>query len=250
MILDFTEIPVAQGGSPGADSFEQFAAELLKFIGYKEVRGPSRGPDGGRDLTVEEVRKGISRDSTIRCLVSCKHFGHSGKAVGVNDESDISDRLKQHACSGFLGIYSTLPSAALEERLKQLQFEYQLLTPEQIEKYLLDSADGIKLAERFFPRSIKNWSRENPRPADLFVDVVEVCCEICDRNLLAGTRRGIYVVRSRVQDGRITGVHFVCKGDCDRRLTQRIRKPGEEIDAWDDIEDVRIPIVFLRKFLQ
>jgi hypothetical protein len=44
-------------------------------------------------LIVEEVCKGISRNTKIRWLVSCKHFIHSGKAVGVKDESDISDRV-------------------------------------------------------------------------------------------------------------------------------------------------------------
>ena len=129
MILDFSEIPLAKGGSVGSDTFEQFAAELLKLIGYEEVRGPSRGPDGGKDLIVEEVRRGISRNTKIRWLVSCKHFFHSGKAVGVSDESGISDRVNQHKCAGFLGVYSTLPSTALEERLQQQPFESQLLTP-------------------------------------------------------------------------------------------------------------------------
>jgi hypothetical protein len=247
LILDFSEIPPAKGGSVGADTFEQFAAELLKHIGYEEVRGPSRGPDGGRDLIVEEVRKGISRNTKVRWLVSCKHFVHGGKAIGVSDESDISDRVNQHKCSGFLGVYSTLPSTALEERLQQQPFEVQLLTPEQIEKYLLDSSEGIKLAERFFPKSIRDWSTENPKPADLFLEGIDVRCECCERNLLEEGANGIFVVLYKYDDRkRITGFHVVCKGDCDRQLTNRVRKPGE-IDGWDDIDDLKIPIVFLRK---
>jgi Restriction endonuclease len=225
LVLDFSEIPTAKGGSAGSDAFEQFASELLKHIGHTEVRGPSRGPDGGRDLIVEEVRKGISRDSKIRWLVSCKHFVHGGRAVGVKDESDISDRVNQHGCSGFLGIYSTLPSTALEERLKQQSFEYQLLTPEQIEKYLLDSPEALKLAERFFPESMKNWSRENPKPAVLFRDTIEVRCENCGRDLLDGPKKGIYVVLYRYEEKQkiISGVHFVSKGNCDRQLIPSVR---------------------------
>ncbi len=248
MILDFSEIPPAKGGTIGSDTFEQFAAELLKLIGYEAVRDPSRGPDGGKDLIVEEVRKGISRNTRIRWLVSCKHFVHSGKAVGVTDESDISDRVNQHKCTGFLGVYSTLPSSALDERLNQQPFEFQLLTPEQIEKYLLDSPQGIQLAERFFPESVKRWSRANPKPAELYADSVDICCEYCNRNLLDEEANGIYVVLSQ-NDGeqsKITGVHFVCKGDCDRQLTPRVRKHGE-VDGWDDIDDLKIPTVFLRK---
>jgi hypothetical protein len=248
LVLDFSEIPPAKSGSAGSDTFEQFTAELLKLIGFEEVRGPSRGPDGGKDLIVEEVRRGISRNTRIRWLVSCKHFIHSGKAVGVSDEPDISDRVNQHRCEGFLGVYSTVPSTALEERLQQQPFEFQLLTPEQIEKYILDNLQGIKLAERFFPKSIKHWSRENPRPAELFSDKIDICCECCGRNLLEEGANGIYVVLSR-DDGdlqKITGVHFACKGDCDRQLTRRVRKPGE-VDGWDDIDNLKIPVVFLRK---
>jgi hypothetical protein len=248
MVLDFREIPIAKGGSADADTFEQFGSELLRLIGYTNVRGPNRGPDGGKDLIAEEIRKGISKDTKVCWLVSCKHFIHSGKAVGVKDESDISDRVNQHGCSGFLGIYTILPSAALEDRLRQQSFEYQLLTPEQIEKFLLDTPEGIKLAERYFPESMKNWARENPRPADLFADNIEVCCEYCGRNLLDGPKKGIYVMLSRYQEDRkiISGVHFVCKVECDRRLTPLLRQPSE-VDGWDDIDDLKIPTVFLRK---
>jgi hypothetical protein len=248
LILDFSEIPSAKGGLSGSDTFEQFAAELLRLIGYEEVRGPSRGPDGGRDLIVEEVRKGISRNTKIRWLVSCKHFIHSGSAVGVNDETDISDRVNQHKCAGFLGVYSTLPTTSLDERLQQQPFESQLLTPEQIEKYLLDNPDGIKLAERFFPESMKRWSRENPQPAELFSDKIEIFCENCGRNLLDEGANGMYVFLTRYDGSqkKITGFHIVCKGDCDRQLILRVRKPGE-VDGWDDIDDLKIPVVFLRK---
>lgn len=249
MILDFAEIPSATGGATGSDTFEQFAAELLKLIGYEIVRGPSRGPDGGKDLIVEEVRKGISRNTKVRWLVSCKHFIHGGKAVGVNDELSVAERLNHHGCLGFLGVYSTLPSTALDERLQHQPFEFQLLTPEQIEKYLLDTPEGIKLAERFFQESMKRWSRENPKPAKLFSDGADVCCENCGRNLVEEGANGIYVILSRDEGEheKITGMHFMCKGDCDRQLMRRVRKAGEEMDGWDDIDDFKIPTVFLRK---
>jgi len=178
-------------------------------MGYEVVRGPSRGADGGKDLIIEEVRKGISRNTKIRWLVSCKHFIHSGKAVGVNDESDISDRISQHKCAGFLGVYSTLPSTSLEERLQQQPFESQLLTPEQIEKYVLDNPQGVKLAERFFPESIKHWSRENPKPAELFSDEIDVYCESCGRNLIDEEANGIYVILSRYDGAKTRSPGFI-----------------------------------------
>jgi hypothetical protein len=209
VILDFSEIPPAKGGSADSDRFEQFAAELLKLIGYEVVRGPSRGPDGGKDLIVEEVRKGISRNTKIRWLVSCKHFIQSGKAVGVTDEPNISERLNQHKCAGFLGVYSTLPSTALEERLHQQPFESQLLTPEQVEKYILDDPQGIKLAERFFPESIKRWSRENPRPAELFSGEIDINCDHCGRNLLEESAKGIYIIRYRYGEHKKNSPGFI-----------------------------------------
>lgn len=141
-----------------------------------------------------------------------------------------------------------MPSTSLEERLQHQLFESQLITPEQIEKYILDNPQGIKLAERFFPESIKRRSRENPRPAELYSDKIDICCEYCGRDLLEEGAKGMYVVLSRY-DGdqkKITGVYFVCKGDCDRQLTHRVRKAGE-VDGWDDIDDLKIPVVFLRK---
>jgi hypothetical protein len=133
--------------------------------------------------------------------------------------------------------------------LQQQPIEFQLLTPEQIEKYILDSLEGIKLAERFFPQSIKRWSKENPKPAELFSDKIEIRCECCRRNLLEEGANGIYVIFSIYQENdqkKFTRVHFVCKGDCDRQLTDHLRSAGE-VDGWDDINDLKIPVVFLRK---
>jgi hypothetical protein len=39
--------------------------------------------------------------------VSCKHFAHAGRSVGIDDEPSIIDRVRAHSCQGFLGIYST-----------------------------------------------------------------------------------------------------------------------------------------------
>lgn len=94
------------------DAWEFFAIDLLSSIGYSILRFPSRGADGGRDGLV-------SFDDKIY-LVSCKHYLVSGKSVGTNDETSITDRIIQHGASGFIGFYSTLLSTSLENRFAEL----------------------------------------------------------------------------------------------------------------------------------
>lgn len=143
-ILDFKEIqsPTATNGEQ--DSFELFAREFLHYMGYIIVANPSRGADGGVDLIIEELRTGISGETRIKWLVSCKHYSASGKAIGVNIEESILDRVKQHQCQGFLGFYSTLATSGLRERLKSFQddFEYNIYDKEHIERELLKNTTG------------------------------------------------------------------------------------------------------------
>ena len=49
MILDFKEIPPANGSDGDQDKFELFAREYIEAIGLEIVSGPDRGQDGGRD---------------------------------------------------------------------------------------------------------------------------------------------------------------------------------------------------------
>jgi len=96
------------------------------LIGYTTVEGPSRGPDGGKDLIVSESRKGVGGETRIRWLVSCKHKAVSKKAVGVGDEPSILERVKSKRCQGFMGFYSTLPSSGLASRICELGKEIEV----------------------------------------------------------------------------------------------------------------------------
>src|SRR5687767_7298245 len=97
-LIDFREIPEAHLSSGKQDSFELFAADFLSLMGYEIVDRPGRGADLGRDLIVEERRKGISGETVVRWLVSCKHKAHSGKSVGLDDEVNIVERVEGHTC--------------------------------------------------------------------------------------------------------------------------------------------------------
>jgi len=158
--IDFKEIP------SDLDTFEMFAREFLELTGYRIVSGPDRGADQGRDLIAEETRTGVGGKTTVRWLVSCKHMAHSGRAVGVDDEVNISDRVRAHQCQGFIGFYSTVASAGLTQRLEALQretpgFEFIVFYREQIEKPLLYGGPFDQIFERYFPNSFADWQRSD-----------------------------------------------------------------------------------------
>lgn len=192
MILDFKEIPQANRGGGMQDTFELFARDFLQYLGYRIVENPDRGADGKKDLIVDEVIPGIMSEYTIRWMVSCKHFAHSEKAVKDTDEPNITERLKQHGCQGFMGIYSTLPATSLNGILTGLENK-TIFDHETIEGLLLRDAEGQHLAARYFPKSFNNFRIENPVPAELFSDAESIHCEICGADLLRGSRKGIYV---------------------------------------------------------
>ena len=98
-----------------SDEWEFFSLDFLNSLGYRIIRYPSRGQDGGRDGLVALEGKVY--------LVSCKHYVLSNKSVGVGDEESIVDRLIQHGATGFIGVYSTMLSTSLDERFKRLTDE-------------------------------------------------------------------------------------------------------------------------------
>jgi len=171
-ILDFTEIPEGNRASGIQDSFELFARDCLHCIGYVHCDGPDRGADDGRDLIVEERRSGVGGESFVRWLVSCKHYAHSGRSVGVDEENNIRDRVEQHRCNGFIGFYSTLPSSGLARKLKGMcdALELRIFDHEAIETHLLGAATGLDVARRYFPRSYKKWKAAGLCQATLILD--------------------------------------------------------------------------------
>lgn len=253
--LDFTEIAAPSSG-PGRDSFELFSREFLQLLGFRIVEEPDRGADGGRDMIVEERRVGVAGETTIRWLVSCKHKAHSGAAVSAQDESDIHDRVRTHGAMGFLAVYSTVPSSGLATKLNAdgLPFEVCVYDPEKIERYLLASLNGKQLAERFFPKSLQAWTRENPNPAQLFSAPVSLNCKHCGNQLLNKDARGIVVSwRRYVDEGsadhrkHIEATYWCCKGNCDAALKHTFRQQLPHcVDVWEDIPDLMIPTVFIR----
>src|ERR1044072_8263585 len=155
MIIDFTEISLANKGNGAQDRFEQFACDFLETIGFKIIRRPDRGPDGKKDLIVSDIRIGVSGQTIINWLVSCKHNAHTGVAVKDTDEQDIYDRVIKHNCQGFLGFYSTLPASTLSDKIYALRdkIEYTTFDSTRIERELLLNNQKERLLASYFPIS-------------------------------------------------------------------------------------------------
>ena len=266
MILDFKEMPQANGGDGMQDAFELFARDFLEVLGYKILHNPDRGADGKKDLIVREARQGISGISYIEWLVSCKHYAHSGNSVSDTNEQNIRDRVETHNCNGFMGFYSTIPAVSLSNNLNGLRnkIEFQIFDREKIEKTLLGSLEGIKLANRYFPISYGKYVIENPKPAKIFSDELEINCEYCGKNLLE-TKFGIFAILREFLDFTIDELskleekefpknkylkaYFSCKGECDYILKNKYLQQGHYIDEWCDILNYLHPTRYIKKMM-
>lgn len=255
-IIDFKEIPKANVANGNQDVFELFASEFFHALGFFVLEDPDRGQDGGRDIIISEKRTGIINDTEIRWLVSCKHKIHSGSAVNVSDEEDISDRIQFHRCDGFIGFYSTVVSSPLNRKFEALKDKYQIeiFDREKIERILLENRAVNKLIRRFFPLSYNEIELKSP--SNLLSKYEPLRCKVCGKDLLhrdmLDKYEGIVVFvqdmdyyRCNAGKNKYTEVYCVCKGICDRKMEAIARSYGN-ITGWNDISDLVIPIQFLK----
>lgn len=248
-VLDFKNIPEANG-TDTPDTFELFARDFLGYLGYTILENPSRGADGGKDLIVQETRMGISGSTNIKWLVSCKHYAYSGRSVNPNDEQNITDRIQQHNCDGFIGFYSTLSSSGLMNRLSNLEnrFLFQVFDASLIESKLICNLEGELLAKRYFRESMNTFLIENPRPIQLFKDIPELHCEICNKELInnESIRDSIivffYEYTPEPYHKKYIKITTCCKGECDNILEKKINL----ISGWEDLSDLKSPFIYLR----
>jgi hypothetical protein len=249
--LDFTEIPDATGGTPGQDKFEQFARDLLVALGLTVVEGPDRGADGGRDLIASEKREGVIGATERRWLVSCKHKAHGGQSVTPTNEQNIRDRVEANGCTGFLGIYSTLPSSGLAEILAGLQpkIEVKVLDGEQLETILLKEPSAAVIARRYFPKSFAAWGVENPEAAKLYANEESLYCAACKKDLLEPTIEGNICFVSRYPDtNKLLTVYCSCK-EHDYALQQLYSQRFGATSSWQDLRDLATPVLYIRTLM-
>jgi hypothetical protein len=167
-IIDFREIVSAKadhasvnnapvGTSALPDDFETFCLDFFKSLrGMTVFEQISRGADNGIDLGVEET---CADGSTIRWLVSCKHRAHSNAAVTEEQENNILERVFKWKCDGFIPFYTTIPSSkvkALIEGVENAGKRVDWYLKDRIERELLGSAEGVRMAARYFPKSMVN----------------------------------------------------------------------------------------------
>jgi hypothetical protein len=154
-----------------------------------------------------------------------------------------------------MGFYSTLPSSALAARLCELEKEIEVkwFDREEIERLLIKSATGIRLAKRYFPKSMRIWEAKHRRPADLGVKPDNLICEFCGKDLLCDMQRK-GAARSLVtfwgnRSSRsvcVADLHWTCKGNCDFSVATKWQQEGWQYQGWADLSDYCIPAHFLR----
>ena len=218
MIVDFSELPF-----DAYDAWESLSKSFLQAKGFRVSIPPARGVDNGCDMIVAD-QCGLSY------LVSCKHFATSGRSVGVDDEQNISDRVAMRGLSGFIGVYSTVPSQGLINCLEGLKTsgylrEYHIFVNTDVELWLMQDIQMLRI---YFPFSYSRLKQ----PESVVDAYVPLTCKVCGRDLLKNMQGWIFSVEELVGEGVVVkNVLCACKGQCiydlERELYRTFR--GENI---------------------
>lgn len=251
-VIDFREIPEAHVETGEQDRFELFARDfLVDVFNFKILSEPNRGADGGKDILAEEHQIGSLSESTTKWLISCKHKAHSNRTVTPDDETNISDRLTQFNAGGFIGFYSTLPSAGLNNRLDSYkgQYKIQIFDKEKIESYIINKK-RYELFQRYFPESYKKWMENTGKrnPSRILSEYMPLKCAVCGTDLLApeNSDHGIVGFVTDPATHKCSCCYTACRGSCDYKLDAYYAADGQ-YTGWNDINDLLIPTVFLQK---
>lgn len=249
-LVDLREIP-----SDG-DEWEAFSRDFLVALGFAIETPPNRGADGGKDLIVSESLRGKLSRYPLRWMVSCKHKAHSEKAVTEADEPNILERLKSVECDAFIGMYSTVTSSGLAERLRLLREkgdirDYRIFDAKLIENHLVRLGFST-LVLRYFPLS---YRRLKPLHA-IAGEYRALNCAVCGRDMLEaravvgyhGMIGFVRKPRKADQPEQVVDIYWACKGACDRSLDHVYQKRGLMV-GWEDISDIAIPTFYLRWIL-
>lgn len=252
--IDFSEIPKAHVASGEQDTFELFARDFfIEILKFKVLSEPSRGADGGKDILFEEQQLGTLSENSIIWLVSCKHKAHSGNSVTPDDEINISDRLKQFRAHGFIGFYSTLASSGLNARLDSYRQDYkiQIFDKEKIESFILGHK-RYELFKRYFPQSYQKWfeAEQKHTPSRILSKYKPLKCAVCGTDLLTAGRsdHGIIGFAMHYNTTKTVDCYAACRGTCDGKMQAHFSSL-RQFTAWDDVDDLLIPTIYLQRFM-
>lgn len=176
-MIDFKEVSYSTKDGRDPDEFEKFCSEFLNVLGYEVIEVPARGPDGGIDIKVRDIKRDKNEGviSEIYWLVSCKHYATSGNAVGTSHEINIRDRLESNNCVGFMCLYTTIISAPLLNQLKSQNIPHAIFDNRRIESEIIGIYDREDLFMRYFPESYKKWKElyYYTEPIELFTEYLK-----------------------------------------------------------------------------
>jgi hypothetical protein len=245
-MIDFKEISYED------DTWELFARDFLAAKGFYIEYAPDRGADSGKDMLVTENLSGNLNTYQFRWLVSCKHFASSGSSVRLKDEPDILERLSAFRADGFIGLYSTIASSGLNNRLNSLRNEKTMkdfaIFDHKLIENLLITVGYSHLLMRYFPNSYKK------KPLHFVTDQYEpLKCKKCDKDILlalfeqpyGANLNRIYNWDKETGKNYIQDVYCACAYECDGYLERIYAKSGL-MSGWIAISDLVIPIEFLR----
>jgi hypothetical protein len=243
-LIDFQEIS-------DSEEWELFSRDLLVGMGFFIESAPDRGADAGKDLLVSEQLPGRIGNYRYTWLVSCKHYAKSGHAVNEADEPNMLERVEVHRADGFIGFYSTLPSAGLNTRLRALRDrgsikDYRIFDRELIESYLLRVGFSTLLI-RYFPSSYRKVKPLH----EVYSEYLPLYCEACGQDILQRLflgKSGIFAYLKPRKGNRyryVEDVYWACKGRCDDTLEKEYFERGL-ITSWQEISEMATPVGFLQ----
>ena len=201
------------------EEWEFFAQDVLFYLGFSILEGPSEGPDAGLDLKVKK--------DGINFLVSCKHLSRN---VGLPSEQDISDRLKQHNCNGFIAFYSTGLTKSLKTKLKKFQ-EDEIHIIELCKDEILDIIPNMSgwVLQKYFKRPHDLYDHQN-----IYTEYKPLICmeDNCEQDLLLKENIN-FALASLMYDDETKEIDFVygCKGCINKYL--------EDYWEWTELTQTR-----------
>jgi WD40 repeat protein len=110
---DFKKLP-----KDGA-RFESLIRQLLEAMGYRILEKPAVGVEGGRDVLVERAIKDVMSERREKVVVQCKHYAHSGKAIGDNDVGVWVNAMQRYKANGYLLVTDTRPTENLSKSFRE-----------------------------------------------------------------------------------------------------------------------------------
>jgi len=99
--------------------FEALVCQLLEAMGYRILERPAVGTEGGRDVLVERVTKDAMIERHEKVVVQCKHYAHSGKAIGDSVVGVWQNAMTRYKARGYLLVTDTHVTENLSRSLRE-----------------------------------------------------------------------------------------------------------------------------------